>query len=216
MATAEELRGSDGRQYHPACCGYYAVIACMSPITTASVTMISVVRKGICTLLAMAASFAMAQTAERPPVSAGDRWSFVVYYTVPSKIPNRTWVISSIGPDQIVGTENDEPLTLTRDLNVLDSPRLRESKKSSRGTLDVDVIVVSYEPIEVPAGRFQAFRLHATGTLGGSSPSNTFYAGQTTTTYWYSPAARAIVKSVHHNPYQGTTTVELVDLRLQR
>ena len=55
-----------------------------------------------------------------------------------------------------------------------------------------------------------------TGELGGASPSNTFFAGQTTTTYWYAPAARAIVKSVHHNPYQGTTTVVLVDFKLSK
>jgi hypothetical protein len=50
-------------------------------------------------------------------------------------------------------------------------------------------------------------------SVGGSSPINSLYAGQTTTTYWYAPAARAVVKSVHHNPYQGTTTVELVSFQ---
>jgi len=162
-----------------------------------------------------------------------------VYYTVPSKVPNRTWVITSIGSDRIYGTENGEPLTLSADLNVVDSPRQSETNprllsfplelgkrwkydsnwlfkpKSSRGTLSVEVAVASYEPIDVPAGRFEAFKLVATGQLGGWSPSNTFYAGQTTTTYWYAPAARGVVKSIHHNPYQGTSTVELVSFKLQ-
>jgi putative ABC transport system substrate-binding protein len=35
------------------------------------------------------------------------------------------------------------------------------------------------------------------------------------TTYWYAPAARAIVKSVTHNPYLGMSTVELVEFQLQ-
>ena len=181
-----------------------------------------------------------AQTAERPEVAVGDRWDFVVYYTVPSKVPNRTWVITSIGSDRIHGIENGEPLTLSADLNVVDSPRQSETNprllsfplevgkrwkyesnwlfkpKSSRGTLSVEVAVASYEPIDVPAGRFAAFKLVAIGELGGSSPSNTFYAGQTTTTYWYAPAARGVVKSIHRNPYQGTTTVELVSFKLQR
>jgi hypothetical protein len=192
---------------------------------------------GAALLLALSAQ---AQTAQRPVVAVGDSWQFVVYYTVPSRTPNRSWVITSIGSDRLLGKENGEALTLTSELNVVDSPRQSETNprslsfplevgkrwrytsnwlfkpKSSRGSIAVDVAIVGYEPIEVPAGRFEAFKLEATGELGGSSPSNTFYAGQTTTTYWYSPAARAIVKSVHHNPYQGTTTVELIEFRVRR
>lgn len=181
---------------------------------------------------------AHAQVAERPALAVGDRWEFVVFYTVPSRVPNRSWVITAVGPGRVAGTENGEPLTLTDELNVVDSPRQSESNprslsfplevgkrwrydsewvfkpKSSRGTLAVDVSVVGHEAVEVPAGRFDAFKLEAIGELGGASPANTFYAGRTTTTYWYAPAARAIVKSVHHNPYQGTTTVELVAFKV--
>lgn len=202
-------------------------------------------RPGLPRLLQCAASVllclsacAHAEEAVRPRISAGDTWQFVVYYTVPSTAPNRTWTIQTVGPDRIVGTENGEPLTLTGELNVVDSPRHRESNprmlsfplkvgkrwqyksdwlfkpKSSRGTVSMDVAVVAQEAIEVPAGRFEAFRLEATGELGGSSPSNTFYAGQTTTTYWYAPAAKAVVKILHHNPYLGPTTVELVSYQL--
>ena len=180
-----------------------------------------------------------AEDAGRPHVSVGDSWQFVVYHTVPSTTPNRTWIITSVSPDRLVGTENGELLTLTGELNVVDSPRHSESNprmlsfplkvgkrwqyksewlfkpKSSRGTIAMDVVVVGYETVDVPAGKFEAFRLEATGELGGSSPSNTFYAGQTTTTYWYSPKAKAVVKSVHHNPYQGPTTVELVGFNSQ-
>ncbi len=180
-----------------------------------------------------------AQDGARPHISVGDNWQFVVYYAVPSKIPNRTWTITSVSPDRLVGTENGEPLTLTSELNVLDSPRQSESNprmlsfplevgkhwqyenewlfkfKSSRGTIAMKVAVVGYETVDVPAGRFEAFRLEAMGELGGSSPNNTFYGGQTTTRYWYSPAAKAVVKSVHHNPYQGTTTVELVSFKVR-
>jgi hypothetical protein len=181
---------------------------------------------------------AHAEDAVRPRISVGDSWQFAVYYTVPSTTPNRTWIIQAVGPERLVGTENGEPLTLTSELNVVDSPRHRESNprmlsfplqvgkrwqyksdwlfkpKSSRGTVSMEVAVLAHEAVEVAAGRFEAFRLEATGELGGSSPSNTFYAGQTTTTYWYAPAAKAVVKSVHHNPYLGTTTVELVSFKL--
>lgn len=177
---------------------------------------------------------AQAQTAQRPVVAVGDSWHFAVYHTVPSRDSNRTWVITSVLGDRLHGTENGEELILTDELNVVDSPRLSETNaralsfplevgkrwrytsdwlfkpKSSRGSIDVTVAVVRYETIEVPAGRFEAFKLEAIGELGGVSPARSIYAGQTTTTYWYAPAARAIVRSVHHNPYLGPTTVELV------
>jgi len=180
-----------------------------------------------------------AQSAALPQVSAGDTWRFAVYYTVPSTEPNRTWVIKSVGKERIEAAENGEPLTLTPELNVLDSPRHSESNpkalsfplevgkrwryetdwlfkgKGSRGGVAVDVAVVGREMIRVPAGEFEAYRLEAKGELSGHSPSNTFYAGQTTTTYWYAPAVRAIVKSVHHNPYLGTTNVQLVDFKIR-
>lgn len=183
---------------------------------------------------------AHAQMALPPSVAVGDEWRFAVYYTVPSAVPNRSWVVKAVNSVHIEATENGEPLVMTRELNVLDSPRHSESDpralsfpmrvgdrwrystdwlfkaKSSRGTLVVDVKVVSYEAIRVPAGTFEAFRLEARGQLGGNSPSNTFFAGETTTVYWYAPAARTIVKSVHHNPYQGTTTVEMVDFKVSQ
>ncbi|MGQ0512427.1 MAG: hypothetical protein ACT4P9_17630 [Betaproteobacteria bacterium] len=184
--------------------------------------------------LLLAAPAALAQPAPRPDVRVGDRWEFAVYDTVPTRVPSRTWVVTSVTPSVIVGTENGAPLRLTPELNVLDSPRQSETNpgllrfplevgrrwnydtqwtfkaKGSTGTLAMSVEVQAREQVSVPAGEFDAFRLFARGRLGGNSPSNTFYGGETTTTYWYAPAARAIVKSQHHNPYLGKTTVELV------
>jgi hypothetical protein len=191
-------------------------------------------------LVFLHAGAALGQTAERPGVSVGDRWQFVVWYTQPSTQPNRAWVITAVGPDGIEGTENGEPLRLTPELNVLDSPLRQESNpgflrfplevgktwryasdwvfkpKGSRGTLLTDVAVLAHEKVSVPAGTFEAFRLVAKGSLGGNSPGGSFYAGDIVTTYWYAPAARAIVKSVAHNPYLGPSTVELVSLELRR
>ena len=162
-----------------------------------------------------------------------------MYYTVSSSTPSRSWVITSVTPKGVEGTENGEPLMLTRELNVLESPRDKQSNpkalsfalevgkrwrhdsdwvfkaKGSKGSSTVDVAVVGHEKIKVPAGEFDAFKLVAKGSLRGTSPINSQYAGETTETYWYAPMARAIVKSVRHNPYLGTTTVELVDFRLR-
>ncbi len=183
------------------------------------------------------AGTAAAQEAARPEIRAGDQWQFAVYYTVPSRIPNRTWIVKSVTAEAIEGTENGEPLRLTPELNVLDSPRQAETNprmlrfplrvgkrwkykshwtfkaKGSSGSIAMDVQVIGRERVLVPAGGFDAFKLFARGALGGDSPSNTYYAGDTTTTYWYAPSARAIVKSVHHNPYLGSTTTELVAMR---
>jgi hypothetical protein len=137
------------------------------------------------------------------------------------------------------GTENGEPLALTRDLNVIESPREKNSnremlrfplevgkrwafsnsytfrvKNDARGRLDAQTTVVGVEEVEVHAGTFDAFKLVSKGRLSGKSPVGSVYDAETTTTYWYAPAARAIVKSVHHNPYLGTSTVELVWYRL--
>jgi hypothetical protein len=77
----------------------------------------------------------------------------------------------------------------------------------------IDVEVVAHEKLTVPAGEFDAFRILAKGVLRGTSPIGSRYDAVTTTTYWYAPQARAVVKSVHHNPYLGRSTVQLVDFR---
>jgi len=185
------------------------------------------------------ASSARAQEANRPEVKVGDRWRFAVYYTAPSTTPNRTWVITSVAPGRIEGTENGDPLALTHELNVLESPQQAYSNplalsfpltvgkrwqyatdwlfkpKGSKGSSVIDVTVMGYEKITLPAGQFDAFKLSSTASLRGVSPINSQYAGEVTTMYWYAPAARAIVKSTSHNPYLGPTSVDLVDFRLQ-
>jgi hypothetical protein len=202
----------------------------------------SIVRRtclfGVATL-AVFADLAAAQSAERPDVRVGDQWKFAVYYTVPSTIPSRTWLITSVTGVGIEGTENGEPLSLTHDLNVVESPRTKESNprllsfplevgkrwqyvsdwvfkpKGAKGSFGVEVVVVAYEKVTVAAGEFDAFKLTSRETLSGTSPIGSQYAGETTRTYWYAPAARAIVKSISHNPYLGPSTVELVGFELR-
>jgi hypothetical protein len=190
-------------------------------------------------ILAGLADLALAQKADRPHVKAGDQWQFAVYYSVPSNQPNCTWVITSVTSVGIEGTENGEPLTLTPELNIQESPQQTDSNpqalsfplevgkrwryatdwvfkpKGSRGSSIVEVAIVAYEKVKVPAGEFDAFRLVSKRSLRGTSPINSQYAGEITTTYWYAPAARAIIRSVSHNPYLGPTTIEMVGFELQ-
>src|SRR5262245_18470579 len=191
-------------------------------------------------LLAVLADSALAQKADRPEVKVGDQWRFAVYYTVPSTAPNRAWVITSVTPVKIEGTDNGELLTMTPELNVLESSQHTDSNplalsfplevgkqwryatdwffkpKGSKGSSIVEVVVVGYEKVKVPAGEFDAFKLSSKASLHGRSPINSQYAGEVTRTYWYAPAARAIVKSVSHNPYLGPISVDLVEFQLQR
>jgi hypothetical protein len=189
--------------------------------------------------LALLAGPALAQKAERPEVKVGDRWQFVRYYSVASTKPNLTWEIKSVTETEILGTENGEPLRMTPDLNVVDSPERKQSTpealsfplevgkswryatdwlfkpKGSMGSIVVDVEVVARERIAVPAGEFEAFKLVSKGWVSGTSPINSQYEGVITTTYWYAAAPRTIVKSVTHNPYLGASTVELVAYQLR-
>jgi len=187
---------------------------------------------------AILAASAHAQVAERPEVRVGDRWQYVEYDTAPSREPNRERVIRSVGADVITGTENGEDLRLTPELNVIESwrersanPRLlqfplavgkrwgysndwHQKLTGSKGGSDVQVEVLAFEPVEVPAGRFDAFKLRAQSTLRGTSAKGNRMDGVVTTlTYWYSPAARSIVKHVSDNIYLGRTTRELVSFQ---
>jgi hypothetical protein len=188
--------------------------------------------------LALIAHSAIAQTADLPDVRVGDEWKFAAYYTVPSTAPNRTWLVTSVNEAGIDGTENGEPLRLTRELSVVESPRDRSSNfrllafplavgkrwhyvndwffkmNASNGRSTVDAEIVGYEKITVPAGQFDAFKLISRERLSGKSPLGSEHAGEITRSYWYAPSARAIVKSISHDPYIGTTTVQLVAFRL--
>ncbi len=189
--------------------------------------------------LALLAGPASAQKTERPEVKVGDRWQFVRYYSVVSTKPNLTWEINSVTETEISGTENGEPLRMTPDLNVVESPERRQSNpkalsfplevgkswryasdwlfkpKGSKGSIVVDVEVVAHEKIAVPAGEFEAFKLVSKGRVSGTSPINSQYDAVITTTYWYAATPRVIVKSVTHNPYLAESTVELVAFQLR-
>ena len=189
--------------------------------------------------LAIIASPAVAQKADRPAVKVGDTWQFAEYYIAPpQKKPNLVWVITAVTPAGIAGTENGAPLKLTADLNMVESPRsdhsdwrllsfpLEVGKKWTfsnefvqkdvdyKGRLDMSVTVVGREKVRVAAGEFDAFKLEAKGKSGvdGGSGAGSIDVART---YWYAPAARTIVKQETRNPTRGSETIELVSYKLQ-
>jgi hypothetical protein len=182
---------------------------------------------------------ARAQEAQRPAIAAGDRWSFVVYYGVPATQPNRYWVVNAVTSAAIEATENGEPLRLSHELNVIESPTRRESNtlllqfplrvgkawsyetdtlfkdNQSTATTNARVKVVAHETVRVVAGAFDAFRLEATGSFTGRSRGGPgILSGEFKSTYWYAPAAKAIVKSQMWSTYRGAVTVELTQVHL--
>jgi len=178
---------------------------------------------------------ALAQKAERPAVKAGDRWRFEARINGAAvKWLDRQWVVTSVTPMEIDGTENGKPLALTPNLNNIESPtrtdsdrrllvfplqvgeRWRFSDEYTVSSVDVPsrgeyrVGVVGYQKVHVAAGDFDAFELIAKGrwTTGG-------LRGETTLTYWYAPAARAIVKTEVDDTVWGSRTSELAEYHLQ-
>lgn len=178
--------------------------------------------------------------AETPLIKAGDRWVFAERADWGKLMKwERTWVVSSVDQNGIKGEENGKPLALSLELNPIESPRdkhtglqrlnfpLEVGKRWSyeddyiyfndpnygrvNGHFKVEVVVVAYEKVQVPAGEFDAFKLDAKGTW--VSPQGG--PGKLHNRYWYAPAARALVKEEHQSTYMPNTISELVEFKLQ-
>jgi hypothetical protein len=202
---------------------------------------VSVVRQvasAVVLALTMVASPAVAQKADRPSVTVGDEWQFIQYSLVPIQKPNLVWVITSVTPTGIAGTSNGQPLTLTPDLNIIESPtrkfsdrrilsfpleigkswtysnqvELKDVRRNSR--MDAVVLVAAYEQVTVRAGQFDAFKIKANGKWGQEGAAGAA-ATEFTQTSWYAPSARAVVKQVYWDPEVGESVIELVSYKLQ-
>jgi len=191
---------------------------------------------------AVLCSPAIAQQAEhradRPNVKVGDQWQFRIGGNAKASELNLTWVVTSVTPAEIKATENGEPLLLTPDLNQVESPRRKSSDlrllsfplqvgkawtyvddyllkdAGTKGQAKGSVVVLSYEKVRVPAGEFDAFKLESTGSFSGMAYVGPV-SGSSSRTYWYAPAARAIVKEEINDPYRGRYGSELVAFKLQ-
>jgi hypothetical protein len=206
--------------------------------TNESGPVVRLVSSTVVLILAILASPALAQTADRPVVKVGDEWQFMQYTVTPVQKPNLVWVITSATPTGIAGTSNGKPLTLTPDLNIIESPTRKFSDrrnlsfpleigkswtysthvelKDLGGTLrqDAGVTVAAYEKVSVPAGQFDAFKIEAKGKFGQEGAAGAG-AREFTETTWYAPSARAVVKQVYRDPVMGERVLELASFKLQ-
>jgi hypothetical protein len=201
-------------------------------------SVVRIVSSAVVLILAILTSPALAQKADRPEVKVGDEWQFMSYTVVPIQKPNLVWVITSVTPTGIAGTWNGKPLTLTPDLNVIESPTRKfsdrrvlsfpleigkswtysnhvEFKDMGGSTrMDAGVTVAAYEKITVPAGQFDAFKIETKGKFGQEGAAGAG-AREFTETTWYAPSARAVVKNVYRDPVIGERVLELASFKLQ-
>ena len=178
--------------------------------------------------------------AERPDVKVGDRWKIVC--TQGREKWELVRVVGSVGETQITFTENGKPATMTPELNPLESVRRKDSDNrrlsfplevgkqweftnkwldhtsnppDAAGSENAKVKVVSYEKVRVPAGEFDTFALKWNSSWNNSMGGT----GMSDYTYWYAPAARAIIKSNLRVTWQGggnpDALCEVVELKLQ-
>lgn len=182
---------------------------------------------------------AKAPVADAPLVVAGDEWRFALEHAEPSAEAARIWKVASVTAQGIEGTENGRPLRLSPELNLRESPARRESgghalrfplrvgdlwtydsetRFKDDGTAlrsSVAVQVLGVEPVQVAAGRFDAFRLRAEGSYRAEGPAIAAPAeGVFTSDYWYAPAVSAVVRLEQHNAFRGPLAIELVEARL--
>ena len=190
-----------------------------------------------CLLMVALGGTAQAQDkgTERPNVKVGDRWVLVPRSTYGAKL-EYAWVVTSVSPTRIEGTENGKPLALTPDLNIIESPQEKNSDDrllsfplevgkqwsyvndyllndmtygSLQGHNNVSVAVLGHEKVRMPAGEFDAFKLEAQGKWVST------ITGASNVTYWYAPAVRAIVKKVVQSTGMPAYTTELVEFQVQ-
>jgi len=184
--------------------------------------------------LAVQTNPAFAQKADLPAVKVGDRWTFKV--SEAGAKADRHWVVTSVTPDRIEGTENAKPLALTPELNEIESPRGKDSNRKllsfplevgkkwdfadeyvllgNKRSTRANVTVTGYGKIRVPAGEFDAFKLEAKSVWMNRKEN---VAGDYSARYWYAPVARAIVKfaSESNLPIRPPVSYELIKLELR-
>jgi len=153
-------------------------------------------------------------TADKPDLKVGDKWEFnQTVKIVPGEEKSEPWSrrVVEIQPDGRiqVATAKDEMLALDAMLNRID-PRGPEysvatykfpmkvgsewsysARTGEGGMLERrgSYKVVAYEPVTVPAGTFDCFRVE-----GQWENSNKSYSGRAREQYWYCPAIKFFAK----------------------
>lgn len=175
--------------------------------------------------------------AEAPVLKVGDRWKLETKDRR-TGVKEADWALAvvAVSATQIEMSENDGKLLMTPELNVIDSPRVSISGESktlsfplevgkkwdykysfkskvggNSGRWQVEANVVAYEKVKVAAGEFDAFKIQAKGYWNNETTGRN---GRLQQISWYSPAARAIVKTEYEDGFNNTIR-ELTEIQLQ-
>ena len=176
--------------------------------------------------------------ADAPTFKIGDRWKQEQRDTrTKLKIFENVNTITSISSTLVEGTTSDGgTFRWTPELNPIDTPSMAfggdpkflsfplevgkkwatkytfaNKKNENKGRMQLDVEVLAYEKIAVPAGSFDAFKLEYRGYWNNDANRAN---GSARSTYWYAPAARAVVKTEYADGFNMWVR-ELVEFDLQ-
>ena len=156
------------------------------------------------------------KTVERPEVRVGDRWK-IERKDAKTKLVIQTdeTAIGAVSATKLDVTINGAPGVMTPDLTLLDGPRLaydngyqflrfpleigkkwefkttwHNKGNGNKGRTEMEVAVKSQEKVRVAAGEFEALRIEGVGYMNFSTGGSR----RVQVTYWYAPAAKAIVR----------------------
>jgi hypothetical protein len=175
--------------------------------------------------------------ADLPTIKVGDSWRWIRSDRRTGQQEADTLrTVKSVSATTIEGEENGGGYVQSTTLAVLETPEFKRSgdarfldfplevgKKWSFAYTQAgktrpyemrwqyETEIVAYEKVKVPAGEFDAFKIVSKG-FGNSLRGN--YSGSATSTSWYAPAARGVVKIEYDEGRNSTTTV-LTELQLQ-
>ena len=196
-------------------------------------------------LIAVSTAFlgviAAAQTstsrADIPTLKIGDYWKY-------EQNDKRTGIkeaefnrkITSVGPSEIEGTENDAKLLLTPELNTIESSTFTVTGEAKILSFPLEIgkkwdskysfitkpsamkvrwqfeaFISSLDKIRVPAGEFEAFRIDYKGYWNNDTTGRN---GRIKMTIWYSPVARSVIRSEYEDGYSSNYR-QLVEYQVQ-
>jgi len=187
--------------------------------------------------LAAAPMLALAQSADKPTLAAGDTWS----YRQVTEGKETLWTrrVVSVAPDGVADMQiGDRAFKVDASLNIRDPkgpeyvrehyrfPMRVGAEWTSSNKALIQVVmdqhsrykVVAFEPLTVPAGTFDCYRVESASTIAYKASFNR----EIKETYWYCPTVGSFAKMVRETTTISRDTpssresTEVVLVKLQR
>jgi hypothetical protein len=170
-----------------------------------------------------------AQPVEAPQIKSGDTWTFVTKDRIgaPNERKNSVLISEKVGNNFEGTNEAGEKVVITSNLVTIQNGRLTREDAPSRLNFPIEpgkkwkasygwvnaqgakggnqdeLSVVGIEKVKVAAGEFEAYKIISKGYWNNFGTSN---RGSQTTTFWYAPAVRNLVKLEYNDGFNNTVT----------